>query len=194
MKVILASGSPRRKVLLKLIVPKFEVITSQIDEQIEEKLTPEEKASKLANMKAKDVFSNTSGDRVVIGSDTIVAKEGKVYGKPKNNENAKQIIKELLRGDKTHEVITGLSVIIEKDSKIKEYNTYDKAKIYLKDMTDDEIEKWINTGKASDKAGAYAIQEEFCVFVEKIDGNYTTIVGLPTHKLYDILKINGIFN
>ena len=61
-------------------------------------------------------------------------------------------------------------------------------------MTDDEIEKWINTGKASDKAGAYAIQEEFCVFVEKIDGNYTTIVGLPTHKLYDILKINGIFN
>ena len=123
MKVILASGSPRRKVLLKLIVPKFEVITSQIDEQIEEKLTPEEKASKLANMKAKDVFSNTSGDRVVIGSDTIVAKEGKVYGKPKNNENAKQIIKELLRGDKTHEVITGLSVIIEKDSKIKEYNT-----------------------------------------------------------------------
>ncbi len=194
MKVILASGSPRRKELLKLIVPKFEVITSQIDEQIEEKLTPEEKASKLANMKAKDVFSNTSGDRVVIGSDTIVAKEGKVYGKPKNNENAKQIIKELLRGDKTHEVITGLSVIIEKDSKIKEYNTYDKAKIYLKDMTDDEIEKWINTGKASDKAGAYAIQEEFCVFVEKIDGNYTTIVGLPTHKLYDILKINGIFN
>ena len=194
MKVILASGSPRRKVLLKLIVPKFEVITSQIDEQIEEKLTPEEKASKLANMKAKDVFSNTSGDRVVIGSDTIVAKEGKVYGKPKNNENAKQIIKELLRGDKTHEVIIGLSVIIEKDSKIKEYNTYDKAKIYLKDMTDDEIEKWINTGKASDKAGAYAIQEEFCVFVEKIDGNYTTIVGLPTHKLYDILKINGIFN
>ena len=194
MKVILASGSPRRKVLLKLIVPKFEVITSQIDEQIEEKLTPEEKASKLANMKAKDVFSNTSGDRVVIGSDTIVAKDGKVYGKPKNNENAKQIIKELLRGDKTHEVIIGLSVIIEKDSKIKEYNTYDKAKIYLKDMTDDEIEKWINTGKASDKAGAYAIQEEFCVFVEKIDGNYTTIVGLPTHKLYDILKINGIFN
>ena len=192
MKVILASGSPRRKELLKLIVPKFEVITSQIDEQIEEKLTPEEKASKLANMKARDVFSNTSGDRVVIGSDTIVAKEGKVYGKPKNNENAKQIIKELLRGDKTHEVITGLSVIIEKDSKIKEYNTYDKAKIYLKDMTDDEIEKWINTGKASDKAGAYAIQEEFCVFVEKIDGNYTTIVGLPTHKLYDILKINGI--
>lgn len=194
MKVILASGSPRRKELLKLIVPKFEVITSQIDEQIEEKLTPKEKASKLANMKAKDVFSNTSGDRVVIGSDTIVAKDGKVYGKPKNNENAKQIIKELLRGDKTHEVITGLSVIIEKDSKIKEYNTYDKAKIYLKDMTDDEIEKWINTGKASDKAGAYAIQEEFCVFVEKIDGNYTTIVGLPTHKLYDILKINGIFN
>ena len=194
MRIILASGSPRRKELLKLIVPKFEVITSQIDEKIEEKLTPEEKASKLANMKAKEVFGNISGDRIVIGSDTIVAKDGKVYGKPKNNENAKQIIKELLRGDKTHEVITGLSVIIEKDGKIKEYNTYDKAKIYLKDMTDDEIEKWINTGKALDKAGAYAIQEEFCVFVEKIDGNYTTIVGLPTHKLYDILKFNGIFD
>ena len=194
MRIILASASPRRKELLKLIVSKFEVITSQIDEQIKEKLTPEEKSAKLANMKAKEVFSNTSGDRVVIGSDTIVAKDGKVYGKPKNNENAKQIIKELLKGDKTHEVITGLSVIIEKDGKIKEYNTYDKAKIYLKDITDDEIQKWINTGKALDKAGAYAIQEEFCVFVEKIDGNYSTIVGLPTHKLYDILKFNGIFD
>lgn len=194
MRIILASGSPRRKELLKLIVPKFEVITSQIDEQIKEKLTPEDKTAKLANMKAKEVFSNTSGDRVVIGSDTIVAKDGKVYGKPKNNENAKQIIKELLKGDKTHEVITGLSVIIEKDGKIKEYNTYDKAKIYLKAMTDDEIQKWINTGKALDKAGAYAIQEEFCIFVEKIDGNYTTIVGLPTHKLYNILKLNGIFD
>ena len=66
--------------------------------------------------------------------------------------------------------------------------TYDKVKIYLKDILDDEIQKWIDTGKAMDKAGAYGIQDEFSVFIDKIEGNYTTAVGLPIHKLYDIIK------
>ena len=70
----------------------------------------------------------------------------------------------------------------------KEYKTLDKAKVFLKDISDEEIDKWIKTGKAMDKAGAYGIQNEFCVFVEKIEGNYTSIVGMPIHKVYDIIK------
>lgn len=188
MKIILASGSPRRKELLKLIVPEFEIIVSKAEEKLEENLTLEEQVKRLSYIKAKSVFHETTGDRIVIGADTIVTKNSKIYGKPKNREHAKQMIKELLEGDKTNEIITGVSVIIEKDGQYKEYTTFDKVKVYFKDITDEEIEKWIDTGKAMDKAGAYGIQNEFCVFVEKIDGNYSTAMGLPTHKLYDIIK------
>lgn len=188
MKVILASGSPRRKELLELIVPEFDIIVSGVDETLEKGLLPEEQAIRLSYIKAKNVFDNTDGDRLVIGSDTMVVKNGKIYGKPKNKDNAKEIIKELLIGDKTHEIITGLSVIIEKNGKCKEYKTFDKVKVYLKDMSDEEIDRWIKTGNAMDKAGAYSIQGEFCIFVDKIEGNHTTAIGLPTHILYDIMK------
>lgn len=188
MKVILASGSPRRKELLKKVVPEFEVIISSAEETLENNYSPEEQAENLSYIKAKNVFQQTAGDRIIIGSDTIVVKDAKIYGKPENREHAKRMIKELLSGDKMHCVITGLSIIIEKDGKYNEYKTSDKVKIYFKEITDEEIEKWIDTGKALDKAGAYGIQDEFGVFVEKIEGNYSTVVGLPIHKVYDIIK------
>ena len=188
MKIILASGSPRRKELLKMVVPEFEVKVSGAEEKIEEGLMPEEQATGLSYLKAKNVFNETKGERIVIGSDTIVVKNGKIYGKPSSKENAKQMIKELLDGDKTHYVITGLSIIVEKNGEYKEYNTFDKVKVYFTDITDSEIEKWIDSGNAMDKAGAYAIQGEFGVFVEKIEGNYSTVVGFPIHKVYEILK------
>ncbi len=190
MGIILASGSPRRKELLQLVVPKFEIIVSEIEEELVEGLTVEEQATNLAYQKAKSVFLQTSGDRIVIGADTIVVKNEKIYGKPKDKDQAKEFIKELLEGDKTHYIITGLSILIQKDGQTKEYKTYDKVKVYLKDISDEEIEKWIQTGNAMDKAAAYGIQNEFCVFVEKIEGNYTTAVGLPTHKVYDIIIRN----
>lgn len=190
MRVILASGSPRRKELLQLIVPKFEIIVSKVKETLVEGLTVEEQATNLAYQKAKSVFSQTSGDRIIIGADTIVVKNQKIYGKPKDKNQAKEFIKELLEGDKTHYIITGLSILSYKDGQTKEYKTYDKVKVYLKDISDKEIEKWIQTGNAMDKAAAYGIQNEFCVFVEKIEGNYTTAVGLPTHKVYDIIIRN----
>ena len=188
MKIILASGSPRRKELLKLIVPEFDIIVSETDENLEEGLESQEQVSRLSYIKAKNVYDKTNGDRIIIGSDTIVTKNGKIYGKPKDREDAKQMLKELLEGDKIHSIITGLCVMIYKDGQCKEYKLYDEVKVFLKDMSNDEIDKWIDTGKAMDKAGAYGIQNEFCVFVEKIEGNYTTAVGLPTHKLYDIIK------
>lgn len=188
MKIILTSGSPRRKELLELITPKFEVLVSGIDEKLEKGLTSQEQSERLAYIKAKDIYEKTNGNRIIIGSDTIVTKNGKIYGKPKDKNHAKQMIKELLEGDKTHSIITGLCVIIEKDGKYKEYKTFDEVKVFLKDMSDKEIDKWIDTGNAMDKAAAYGIQNEFCVFVDKIEGNYTSVVGLPTHKLYDIIK------
>lgn len=188
MKVILASKSPRREELLKLIVPEFEIIVSDAEEILQEGLTPEEQAVNLSYIKAKTVYEKTTGDRIIIGSDSMVVKNNKIYGKPKSREHAKQMIQELLLGDRTHKVITGLSIIIQKDGQCKEYKTFDEAKVYLKDITEKEIEKWINTGNAMDKAGAYGIQTEFSVFVEKIEGNYTTVVALPTHKVYDIIK------
>lgn len=188
MRIILASGSPRRKELLNLITTKFDIIVSGVDEKIEEGLTVQEQATKLAYIKAKDIYEKTSGDRVIIGSDTIVTKDGKIYGKPKDRNNAKEIIKKLLEGDRTHQVITGLCVIIEKNCEYKQYKTYDEVKVFLKEISDKEIEKWIDTGHAIDKAGAYSIQDEFCVHIEKIEGNYMTGIGLPIHKLYDIIK------
>ena len=188
MRIILASQSPRRKELLSLIVPKFEIMVSNQEETLNEELSVEEQVTEIAYAKAKNVYDRTEGDRIVIGSDTIVTKNGKIYGKPKNRNHAKEMIRELITGDKVHKIITGLSVIIEQDGKIKEYKTYDTVKVYLKDISDEEIEKWLDTGNAMDKAAAYGIQNEFCVHVEKIEGNYTSALGLPTHKLYDILK------
>ena len=188
MRIILASKSPRRKELLKLIVPEFEIMVSNKEEEIEQGLTMEEQVMNLSYNKAKNVYDRSHGDRIVIGSDTIVVKDNKIYGKPKDEIHAKQMIKDLLKGDKVHSIFTGLSVIIEKDGICKEYKTYDEVKVFLKDMTDEEIQNWINTGNAMDKAGGYGIQNEFCVFVEKIDGNYSTAIGLPTHKVYDIIK------
>lgn len=188
MKIILASASPRRKELLRMIVQNFEIQVSNIDENLEEDLRPSEQVERLAYLKAKDIYDKTTGDRIIIGSDTIVTKNGKIYGKPKSKENAKEMIKELLEGDRVHSVITGLCIIVQKDDEYKEYRTFDEVKVFLKAMSDKEIDWWIDTGKAMDKAGAYGIQNEFGVFVDKIEGNYTSIVGLPTHKVYDVIK------
>lgn len=186
MRLILASKSPRRKELLELITNDYEVIVSEADETLEEGLTIEEEAKKLSFIKAKTVFDETQGDRIVIGSDTMVVKDNKIYGKPKNNEDAFNMLK-ILNNDK-HQVITGLAILVERDGKYTEYLDYDIADVYFNDMTDEEIWDWIKTGKADDKAGAYAIQGEFMVHINKIDGNYATVMGLPIHKVYDILK------
>jgi len=188
MKYILASGSPRRRELLKYIVKDFEIQVSGIDETLIDGLTPAEQVTRLAYIKARDIFERTNGDRIVIGSDTVVTRNGKIYGKPKDNANAKAMINEFLEGDRTHSIMTGLCVLIEKDGTYKEYKTYDEVKVFLKDISDEDIDRWIATGKAMDKAGAYAIQDEFGVHIDKIEGNYYTIVGLPIHKLYDIIK------
>ena len=186
MRIILASQSPRRKELLDLIKIKCEVIASNVDETLEQGLTLEEQSKKLAYIKAKKVFEETTGDRIVIGSDTMVEKNGKIYAKPKDKNDAIKMIQELKNGK--HTVITSLSVLVEKEGQYFEYIDYDTAEVYIKEMTIEEIEKWVETDNPIDKAGAYAVQSEFSAFIEKIVGSYNTVRGLPLHKLYDILK------
>ena len=165
---------------------KYEVIVSNADETFEDGLTIEEQSKRLGYIKAKAVFEKTKGNRIVIGSDTMVLKDGKVYEKPKDNADAIRMLNELKNSK--HTVITSIAILAEKDGKYIEYVDYDKADVYMKDMTDEEILEWVKKGKPIDKAGAYAVQSEFGVHIEKIDGNYFTVVGLPIHKLYDIIK------
>lgn len=189
MKIILASQSPRRKEILSMITNKFEVIVSNAEENIDKKLTNEEQVKHLAYIKAKAVFDETNdlGDRIVIGSDTIVVKDNKIFGKPKNYEDAVNMLNELKNAK--HEVMTGLCVIIQKDGNVQEIIDSDVTSVYINEMNEKEINDWVASNEAYDKAGGYAIQGKFGVFINKIEGNYYTVVGLPVHKLYDIIKV-----
>ena len=186
MKVILASKSPRRRELMDLTGIKYEVIVSDADETLEDGLTIEEQAKRISYIKAKTVFDKTQGDRIVIGSDTMVIKEGKIYGKPHSDEEAFQMLKDL--NNSKHQVITGLAILVERNGEVKNYLDYDLTDVYFTQMSDEEILGLIHTGKAYDKAGAYAVQGEFMVYIDRIDGNFASVMGLPVHKVNRILK------
>ena len=186
MKIILASKSSRRKELMDLLNMDYEIVVSNADETLEDGLTMEEQSKKLAYIKAKTVFDETQGDRIVIGADTLVYKDNKKYGKPGNSENAAKMLHELKNS--VHQVCTGIAVLVQKDNTYDEIVDYSTTSIHIKDMTYNEIQEWLSTGKAFDKAGAYAIQEEFARFIDKIDGNYSSVVGLPIDKVYDVIK------
>lgn len=188
MKIILASGSPRRKEIMELAKIDYEVIVSNADETFEEGLTIEEQSKRLAFIKAKTIFENTQGDRIIIGSDTMVVKDDKVYEKPKDRDDAIRMIKEL-QGQK-HNVFTSLAVLIEENGKYKEYIELSKTEVSFKTISDKEIEEYVDMEKPFDKAGAYAIQSSFCRFVDKINGDYYSVVGLPIGRVYSILKEN----
>ena len=186
MRIILASKSPRRKELMDLLGVNYEVMVSEAEEILEEGLTIEEQSKKLGYIKAKAVFDKTSGDRIVIGSDTLVVKDGKLYGKPKDKMDAINMLNNL-KNDK-HQVITSIAILVERNGVYEEHIDYDISNVYISNISEQEIEEWIETGKAYDKAGAYAIQLEFAKHIEKVEGNYESIVGLPINKLYKILK------
>ena len=186
MRIILASKSPRRKELMDLLNVNYDVIVSNADETLENGLSMEEQSKKLAYVKAKAVFDETSGDRIVIGADTLVYKDNEKLGKPVNSESAFNMLHKLKNS--FHQVCTGIAVLVQKGDSYSEIIDYSLTSIHIKDMTDNEIKDWIDTGKAFDKAGAYAIQEEFAKFIDKIDGNYSSVVGLPIDIIYDAIK------
>lgn len=190
MKVILASQSPRRAALLDLAQIDFEVMPSSYDEKIKPGLGIEEAAKELAYGKALDVFDNTQGDRTIIGADTIVVKDNKVFGKPKDRSEAIKMLR-ALQGE-YHIVYTSLAILIEYRGEYKEYKELCKNMIKVAPMTDAEIIEYVDGEEPYDKAGAYAIQSCFSKYIERIEGNYMSVIGLPIDKVYKILKENEI--
>lgn len=183
--IILASGSPRRQEILKNIGISFSVKKSDADESMEDGIAPSLSAMKLSLLKATDVAKNEGSDSLVIGADTIVVSpDGEILGKPKNEDDAKKMLK-MLSGKK-HSVITGVSVMRTFDAKATSF--FVSTDVYFKELTETEIMWYLATKEPFDKAGAYGIQGLGAILIEKIEGDYFNVVGLPVSKLVDVLR------
>ncbi len=183
-KIILASSSPRRKKFFTdLFGSNFVCHPSSYDENNNLNLTPEMLAKKHALGKARDVAKHYT-EGVVIAGDAFVVLNNKVLGKPKDEEDAFNMLK--MQSGKTTKVISGLAVI-DIDNK-KEYIEHETTKIKMTKVTDNEIRFYIKTKDPMDKAGSFGMQDKGAVFVEKIDGCYSNVVGLPLPKLLKILR------
>ena len=185
MKIILASTSPRRKELLSRLGLVFETEESGYEEEMRLELDPEKLAEHLSFHKAKPV-SDRNPDAIVIAADTFIVFQGKYLGKPKGEEEARNMLKEL--SGKRHEIITGVTVM-DKDKTI---SFVSKADVYMKDLSLETIDNYIKTGEPMDKAGAYAIQGKGAVLIEKMEGDFFGAVGLPIGRLSEELKKFGI--
>ena len=186
-KIILASQSPRRRDLLKQIGLEFEIDPSNYEEDMSLKMKPNKLAEFLSLGKAKDI-SQRHKDSIIISADTIVAIGGEVFGKPKTSERAKYMLKKF--SGKAHSVITGFTIIDTGTN--KQITKSVETKVYFKSLSEKEIDAYIATGEPLDKGGGYAIQGLAALFVEKIEGDYFNIVGLPILALTEELKNLGV--
>ncbi|MCX7903547.1 MAG: Maf family protein [Caloramator sp.] len=186
-KIVLASSSPRRIELLKKFNINFEVIPSNFEEKVYE-TNPVTFAMDMAKGKALEVAKGLDKDYVVISADTIVTKDNKIFGKPKNEEDAVRMLKEL--SGSTHDVITAICVYDLKKEILK--CEVEKTEVAFKELTEQEILDYINTKEPFDKAGAYAIQGIGCLFVKSINGCFFNVVGLPIFRLSQLLREVGV--
>lgn len=185
-KIILASASPRRKELLKKIVPVFEVVVSDVNEESIAAGSPEEYAEKAAIAKAKAVAKKEKG-ALIIGADTIVVLGDRVLGKPKDQAEATAMLQSL--SGRSHRVITGFAVV---NSNTLECRSGQETTIVrMKEVSAKLIADYVATGRPLDKAGAYGIQELEEGFVEKVDGDFDNVVGLPIARLQIVLREMG---
>ena len=183
MRVILASGSPRRRELLEQLGIEYEVRVSEADENITPGMKPHEAVEELSYRKAKAVWDLLPEKDTVVGADTVVVLEYQILGKPKNAEQAMEILRHLQ--GREHFVDTGVT-ILTKDGLRKTF--YEETKVIVTPMSEEEIRSYVSTGDPLDKAGAYGIQGEFAKFVKGIEGDYNCVVGLPAGRLYQELS------
>ena len=187
MQIILASASKRRQDLLKMINLDYKVIVSDEEEVIDKSLTVLENCQNISYQKALNVLKKVKEDSIIISCDTVVCKDNELIGKPKDKLDATLMLKKL--SGTSHIVYSCLTVLKVKNQEIiEEYKEVGKCLVYVDSLSDEEIEDWINKGNPYNKAGGYAIQEEFGKYVTKIEGDFYSIVGLPLNKLYQILK------
>lgn len=190
MKIILASASPRRKELLKQAGLSFKTMPSTKEEKITKEL-PSEIVEELSYQKAVDICGQLAGtmkeDFVVIGADTIVSSWNKVMGKPKDKEEAFDMLWELQ--GKSHQVYTGVTLAWKYQDEPAMFYTFNECTdVTVFPMTEEETEKYIDSKEPMDKAGAYAIQGRFAAYVQGICGDYANVVGLPVGRLYQEMK------
>jgi len=183
-RLILASSSPRRKELLELANLPFEILVSDIEETIPGNELPETIVQLLARQKAMAV-AEKARDAYVIGADTIVVYNGIILGKPKTTEDAYATLKML--SDKTHEVLTGVSII----SPELEVTFFERTKVTFWPLAEEEIKQYIASGEPMDKAGSYGIQGRGSLLVKKVEGDYFSVVGLPIARTVRELKKLG---
>lgn len=181
-KLILASKSPRRQELLKGLKLDFEVRTKETSEDYPQIMSAREVASYLSAKKAKAFLGDLSDNEIILTSDTVVILGGKVLGKPVDKENAAQMLRAL--SGKIHTVVTGITLL----SNFKSITLQDEASVIFKPLSEDEIQFYINHFQPFDKAGAYGIQEWIgYIGVEKLEGSFYTVMGLPVHLVYQAL-------
>ncbi|MFV0497200.1 MAG: Maf family protein [Candidatus Fimivivens sp.] len=185
MALILASASPRRFELLKLITEEFLVVTSQADESLSSGILPQQAVALLARRKAQAVAANRCGD-VIIGADTVVALDGQIFGKPCDRKQAAEMLR--MFSGRTHEVYTGVCIwhqgVADCFSQV--------AKVTFAEMDAQEIADYVASGEPDDKAGAYGIQGMGARFVAHLEGDYYTVMGLPVQALYQALRQKGL--
>lgn len=190
--IILASASPRRKQILETAGFTFDIIPS--DKEEETNCTePSDVVMNLANQKASDVYTRLRSNDdykdksiLVIGADTIVALDGNIMGKPKDYDEAYNMLKTL--SDNTHQVFTGVTIMLNRNGIKETYMFYEKSDVTFYPLKDEEIKNYIDTKDPFDKAGSYGIQGTFAKHVRSITGDYNNIVGLPVARIYQELK------
>lgn len=182
--IILASNSKRREEILKMLISDFEIIPANIDENFDNNMNVIDVPTFLAVQKALNVYksNNFKDDCIIIGADTMVVLENKLIGKPKNFDDAKKILQKL--SNKKHKVVTGLAFI----QNAKTFSSCCVTEVYIDKISDKEIVNYITKNNPYDKAGAYAIQDDFSIFVKEIKGDYLNIVGLPINKVKNVLQ------
>ncbi|MCD8249419.1 MAG: Maf family protein [Lachnospiraceae bacterium] len=185
-RIILASGSPRRKELLTQIGVSFEVYKAEGEERVTTN-APEEVVRELSMQKALEVAGKVSGD-IYIGADTVVAVDGQILGKPRDEEDAARMLR-MLQG-RAHEVATGVAVLTPDGREPLSFA--ETTRVHVFSMTEEEIRTYVSSGEPMDKAGAYGIQGLFAAYVSGIEGDYNNVVGLPVGRLYQELRARGI--
>lgn len=187
MKLVLASASPRRKELLEVLgLRDFAIIPARGEEIAEPGLTPEETVCTLSLQKAREVAAGLEPDALVIAADTVVALDGKILGKPADEEDAFSMLS-LLSG-RTHEVFTGLTLMRGG----REETIFERTEVRFRSLSPEEIRAYIATGEPMDKAGAYGAQGRASIFVEGVCGDFFNVVGLPLCRLSKMLEKMGV--
>ena len=181
-KIILASRSPRRAKILNMIKVTFKVAPSKIKEQVNPKIKPNENAINISKAKAEAISHKYPND-IIIGADTIVVFNEEIFGKPKNINESKKMLKAL--SGNSHKVITGVTIMNERLGILKTFSEI--TEVFVQKIPTKKIDHYINNFNTLDKAGSYGIQEWFSVWIKKINGCYYNVMGLPVSKLYRYL-------